>query len=94
MVFTAAILLAAYAISIVVVLLKPAMRPDPQRGQAIGCLWIAVVGLVALGGVLALAAVFEVRWLITAIFSMTVYPTALVLISLVLQRRKTGKWFK
>ncbi|HEX8913772.1 MAG TPA: hypothetical protein VF796_15535 [Humisphaera sp.] len=94
MVLTAAILLAAYTVSIVVVLLKPSRQHDPQRGQAVGCLMIVVIGLVALGGVLALAAVYDVRWLVTTIFSITVYPAVMIAASLIVRRRKTGKWTK
>jgi len=94
MVLTATILLAAYTVAIVVVLLKPARQPDPQRGQAVGCLMIVVVGLLALGGALALAAAYDVRWLVGTIFFVTVYPAVMIAASLIVRYRKTGKWTK
>ena len=74
----AGILLGVYVCGIVYALALPAKQHDPQRGQAIGCLMIVVLSLLGVGGLLAVGVAFNVRWLVVAIFWLTVYPAVML----------------
>lgn len=70
----AAVLLSLYLTGLAYALLSPTRGPDPQRGQAIGCLMLVGMGVLLLGAVLAVGVVFRVRFLVQAVFWITVYP--------------------
>jgi MFS family permease len=74
MAWTAGVLLAVYALGILVALSRKPRQPDPQRGQAIGCLMIVVFALVGLGAVLAAAVIWELNGLIRVVFWIAVFP--------------------
>lgn len=74
MAVAAGILLVVYVIGIGLVIVWPTRRRHPEDGMAVGCLMLVAVGCALLGGVLFLAARFQVRWLVYVIFAMTLYP--------------------
>jgi hypothetical protein len=74
---TAAILIGFYILALVLVLKWPSRQRHPEDGQAIGCLMLVIVGLLGLGGLLALGVVFDLRWLTTTIFYMVMFPLVL-----------------
>ena len=74
MAWTAGILLAVYALGILAALRAPVKQHDPQRGQAVGCLMIVLVGLLGLGALLAVGVYWDVGWLVGTVFSVTAYP--------------------
>lgn len=90
----AAVLLGIYLVALVVALVLPARGPDPQRGVAQGCLLFVALGLIALGGLLALGYHFQLRPLVYLVFVVTIFPAfSLVgggIYRLVQQRR--GQW--
>lgn len=79
MAIVAGVLLGVYLLGIVYALLAPTKGPDPQRGQAVGCLMIVAMGLVGIGALLGAAVAFDIGWLATAISWVVIFPTALML---------------
>jgi len=75
----AGVLLTLYFLGIVYALLAPTRGPDPQRGQAVGCLVIVAGGLLLLGVLLGLGVAFDLTWLVDAIVAVVVYPSLLLL---------------
>jgi MFS family permease len=81
-------LIAIAIVTLLVVLARPRRRRNPEDGMAVGCLGIVIVGLVLLGGLLALAVHFQIHWLIRAIFWATALPTALLIPQLLYPKLK------
>jgi hypothetical protein len=79
MLIASAILITVYIAVLVGVLAWPARQRHPEDGMAVGCLGMVIAALCALGLLLAVAAHFQVRWLVNIIFAVTVFP-ALILI--------------
>ncbi|MBL8692652.1 MAG: hypothetical protein JNJ88_00990 [Planctomycetes bacterium] len=75
----AGLLLAAYSTTLVVVLVMPTKQRDPQIGQAIGCLMIVLLGLLGLGGALAVGIAWELGAVVHTIFLITVFPGVILL---------------
>ena len=88
------ILLGLYLAGIVYALLAPVRQHDPQRGQAVGCLMIVAGGIALLGALLAVGAIFDVAWLVRAIFYVAVFPAVLLTVHAVryLWLRAAGAW--
>jgi hypothetical protein len=63
-----------YTLGIFVALTRKPSQPDPQRGQAIGCLMIVVCALVGLGAVLAAVIVWDLHGLLRGVFWIAVFP--------------------
>src|SRR5262245_46441748 len=74
MTLIAGVLLAAYLIGVLYALLTPPRQRDPQYGMAIGCLTMVALFIAGLGGLLAMGAVFDLRWLVRIIFFIAVFP--------------------
>jgi hypothetical protein len=74
MAWTAGVLLAAYALGVLYALNAPARQPDPQRGQAVGCLTIVLLGLLGLGAMLAAGLYWDVGLLVRVPFWVAVFP--------------------
>lgn len=79
MAIAAGVLLVLYLLGIVYALLAPAKGPDPQRGQAVGCLMIVAIGLVLIGALLGVAVAFEIEWMASAISSVVIFPALVAL---------------
>lgn len=79
MAIVAGVLLGAYLLVIVYVILAPPKGPDPQRGQAVGCLMIVALGLVGLGALLGAGVWFEIEWLKDTVTWVVLVPSALIL---------------
>lgn len=79
----ALLVLAAYALVVVVVLVAPDRKPDPQRGMAIGCLGILLAALVATGATLGLAICQEWTWLTHALATAVTYSVVIIAVGLV-----------
>jgi hypothetical protein len=92
MAYVTGVLLACYFIGVVYAVLAPSRQPDPHRGVAVGCLGMVAAGLLVLGGLLAIAVLFDVGWLLTLLFSITVYPSVALVGSSIVQRVRTGRW--
>jgi hypothetical protein len=75
-------------VTLLVVLPMPRRRRNPEDGMAVGCLGIVIIGLLLLGGLLALAVHLQIRWLIRAIFWGTAFPTALLIPQLIYAKLK------
>lgn len=83
MAVVAGVLLTLYFLGIVYALLAPRRGPDPQRGQAIGCLMIVAGGLVLVGVALGVGVAFDLTWLVDTIVAFTVYPSLLLVANVV-----------
>ena len=68
-----AVLLAGYLGVIAWGLASPST--DPQRGMAQGCLSLAALGVLVLGGLLWLGAKRKMRWLVWTVFGICVAPS-------------------
>lgn len=79
--WTSGILLSGVTLLMMFALLKKP-KHDPQRGQAVGCLMIVLLVMVALGGGLAISIIFEWHGLLKAIFTIVVFPIAWVILGL------------
>ena len=88
------ILLGLYLAGIVYALLAPVRQPDPQRGQAVGCLMIVAAGIALLGALLAVGSIFDVAWLVRGIFYVAVFPAVLLAVHALryLWLRAAGAW--
>ena len=90
-VWFAGVVLGVYALLILYALIAPARQPDPQRGVAIGCLSLVLVGLIGVGALLAAGVLLNKPWLVHAIASVCLYSLVLVGIGLA----KSGlDWFR
>jgi len=69
-----AALLGVYVLVAVYALLAPTRGPDPQRGVGQGCMLFVILGLLAMGGLLALAVVQQIAWLGYALFAVAAFP--------------------
>lgn len=74
MAWTAGVLLGVYILGIVYALTRTPRRPDPQRGQAVGCLMIVVAALLVLEAALAVGVYWDIGFLIRAPFWVAVFP--------------------
>ncbi len=78
----AAVLLGAYMLGIIYALVVPPKRRDPHDGMARGCLMFVIMGMLALGGMLAIGAFNDIAWMVAIPFYVTVFPTVLLAINL------------
>jgi hypothetical protein len=74
MAWIAGVVLASFALFILCGLLAPAKEHDPQRGQAVGCLTIALVVLLGLLAMLAAGVYWDVGLLVWVPFGVAVFP--------------------
>lgn len=83
MAWTTGVILVLAILALSLVLLRKPRQYDPQQGQAVGCLLIVIAGLVLLGGLLAVAMLADIRWLLVVVFDVTAFPVVWVLLGLV-----------
>jgi Na+/proline symporter len=76
-------LLAIYLGIVVYGIVAPASAQDPQRGQAIGCLAIVAVALIAAGTALGFAWYNHRRGVLLAFAAVAALPLAHVLVSVI-----------
>jgi len=74
MALVAAVLFGCYLLGILYALKAPAKQPDPQRGQAIGCLMIVAAGIGLLLLIVGVGWWFQLNWLVTGLFWIAVFP--------------------
>lgn len=91
MAMIAAALLVIYIAAIIIVILKPSRRPDPHDGMARGCLTFVVLGLLIVGGTLAIGYFADVPLLVHLPFYVTVYPTILLIGSVIVNAFRKRK---
>ncbi len=92
MALIAAALLVIYITIIVVVLFMPRRNRDPHDGMAQGCLMIVILGLVLIGAVLAAGVALDLPLFVHIPFYITVYPTIMLVISLIVRQYKRWRW--
>ncbi len=88
---TAALLLAGYAVALVVALASPSS--DPQRGMAYGLLMMTLLLLAVLGALLRWGVVSRRRWLVWTVFALGAYPAVMLVLRgvyLLLTRERGG----
>lgn len=78
-------ILAIYLGGIAYVLLAPAKQPDPQRGQAIGCLMLAMIPGVVVGVLVVIGVVWDVPILIRWPFRICTFIFGYVMLMLIAQ---------
>ena len=85
MALTAAILILLALACLGGVLLRPQRSHDPQRRMAVGLLMIVMLALCGLLGVLAVGHFFDFRFLVVAVFWITMFPAILLAANLATQ---------
>ena len=78
-------ILAVYLGGIAYAILAPARQPDPQRGQAVGCLVLATIPAIVVGILVILGVAFDVPVLVRWPFRVCVVIAGYVLVLLVAQ---------
>jgi len=81
MAITAGVLLVVYFLFLVHAITAPVKQYDPQRGQAVGCLMIIMIGLALLGVMLAIGVFFDMPFCVRLPFYITVFPLVLLVVN-------------
>ena len=79
MALLASVMLAIYTLGTLYALIIPAKHRDPHDGMARGCLMFVILGLVGIGGMLAIGVASEIAWMVRIPFYITIYPAFAIL---------------
>lgn len=78
-------ILAVYLLGIAYAILAPSKQPDPQRGQAVGCLMFAAIPAVVVAVLVVIGVAFDVPFLVRWPFRICTVVAGYVLLVLIAQ---------